>query len=105
MEKFYQRVAESVMGTYKNNVKISQSVYETTYFINGFTIMNKEIPYPNSYTDFNWHFGLQIILLISYNYFIDEEHARKVYNIISGKLKDIIFDDIKRLKYELQTKD
>jgi hypothetical protein len=88
MEKFYQKIAESVMGTYKDNVKIRSGEYRdgTPHYVRGFTIMHKGISYARVETNDRFLKAL-IVKPIEKYYCIEYEQACKVYDLISDGIR------------------
>ncbi len=88
MDKFYHKVAESVMRTYKDEVRIKSGEYRdgTPHYIKGFIIMNKGISYAR--VENNDRFLRAMITRpIQTYYSLTYEQANRVYDIIEDGIR------------------
>ena len=88
MDKFYHKVAESVMKTYKDEVTFYGGKDKFTGQIlthNGFSIMGKGISYMRIDTD---HILMSLIIpKIMSRYHITDRDAKKIYYLLEDGLK------------------
>ena len=90
-EKFYYKVAEQVMTTFKGSVEVEEydsMMQKRPYTVKGFSLMGKGLRYSRVNNDYQ--LMNMIIPTMSKKYLINHTEGKKIYHIFEDDLKEMV---------------